>query len=132
VAVRPRIGGLAIGDAEAFLAGLVAVDVAQLRRGLPSPSALLRSGRLRYDPRDPEERWLTLAELLRAGRGDCEDLAAAVAAERITQGIPARVRLLRLTNDDYHAVVQHTQTGRMEDPSQTGGYKPVPIIGYTP
>lgn len=113
-----------------MLSGLVAVDVAQLRRGgLPSPSALLRSGRIRYTSRDPDERWLTLAELLDAGEGDCEDLAAAVAAERILQGIPSRVRLLRLTNRDYHAVVQHTQTGRMEDPSQTGGYRAIPIIG---
>lgn len=125
MAIRPHIGGrLSVPEAEAALEGLVAVDVRQLRAGLPSPSALLLAGRIRYTADDPTEEWLPLSEIIRRGAGDCEDLAAAVAAERRLEGIPARVKLVHLYGGNWHAVVEHTATGRLEDPSQTGGYVP--------
>lgn len=123
--LRPHLGRMSITEAQDMLTGLVARDMRQLRDGARSVSSGLRSGRLRYLPADPREEWLSVREIWANGGGDCEDLAAAVAAERTLQGIPARVAIIKLpTSGDWHAVVEHIDTGRREDPSQTGGYKP--------
>ncbi len=70
--------------------------------------------------REPPGRewWETVADLLRVGEGDCEDLAAYRAAElRYRYGVPARVRIYRTQRGTYHAVVQYPD-GAIEDPSR--------------
>ena len=53
--------------------------------------------------------------------GDCEDLAAAVAAERTYHGHPSTIVLYSVRPGLSHAVVQDLQTGERLDPSVTGG-----------
>jgi transglutaminase-like putative cysteine protease len=90
---------------------------------------LIKAGRLprlysagvRY-AREPvgKERWQSAAELLRARRGDCEDLSGYLAAEiRVYDGLPARVAIVPNTMGGYHAVV--SINGRIEDPSRKLG-----------
>ncbi len=121
--LTPTMPRVNLAQAEALLIGLVALNVAELRRGAPMPSPLIAAGRVRYDRADADERWLTWPELLAQGRGDCEDLAAAVAAERTVLGMPSRVRIIPSPSGGpwAHAVVQDVRTGRMLDPSITAG-----------
>lgn len=120
-AVRPLLGRLRVAEAAELLGGLVAVNVSQLRRGVPGISRALHEKRVRYQRTDPLEHWRTLEEVWRFGGGDCEDLAAAVAAERTVRGMPSRVVLYRARPQLWHAVVQDLTTGRLLDPSRTGG-----------
>lgn len=55
-------------------------SVAQGRPALAVTCGLL-DGTIRYERRDPHEQWLTRNQVLQLKHGDCEDLAAAVAAE---------------------------------------------------
>lgn len=104
------------------MSGLVQLDVVQIRAGVPPISPALNSGRLRYIRRDPDEHWLTLREIWERGGGDCEDLAAALAAELIAvHGRPARVVLKRMGPGLIHAVTEDTKSGLLLDPSITGG-----------
>jgi len=120
-AIVPTIGNLTIPEAEAMLSGLVARNVAEIRAGAPMPSPLIRSGRLRYIRRDPDEQWLSLGDMLAKGGGDCEDLASAVAAERSILGKPSRVRIVRTGPRTAHAIVEDARTGQRFDPSLTAG-----------
>jgi len=98
----------------AALEGLVATNYTLMRkRRLPG----IYSGRVRYQ-REPagREQWQTAPEVLRAGVGDCEDLAAWRAAELRMLGIPARAEVVRTGPKKFHAVVMYPD-GRMEDPS---------------
>lgn len=65
-----------------------------------------------------EERFVTIPELYRLGEGDCDDLAAAYAAEaRILRGDRgARVHVIQWRSGHYHVVVR-LGDGRIEDPS---------------
>lgn len=63
------------------------------------------------------ERWQNAIDLLRAGEGDCEDLAAYYAAELRMKGIPARVAIVKTRRDTYHAVVE-LPDGQLVDPSR--------------
>lgn len=76
-------------EARGLLFGLVESNKIQLRKdpSMPSVRQLISEGKVRYDSYDPKEHWKTYREIVdEAGRdgvayGDCEDLAAAVAAE---------------------------------------------------
>lgn len=87
-----------------MIQGLQAVDRAQmLRAGKDRPRVrhLIRRGALRYRRRDDREHWQTYRELLLSRGGDCEDLAAAYAAELQVDG----------WDPDARAVVYHVRPG---------------------
>lgn len=125
-AVVPTFGRLRLGEAAELLQGLVRINVRQLREGEQPVSPALQLGsapwgrRIRYERADPGERWQTIRDLWASGWGDCEDLAAAVAAEMTVGGLPARVVLYRARPGLAHAVVQDA-LGRLHDPSRWAG-----------
>lgn len=127
--VVPRLGTLNLEEAEALLFGLYLVDLKQLRRGVPPISQALQRGPrgrvLRYIRSDPSEHWQTIREIWRSGGGDCEDLAAAVAAEYTWRtGLPARPVIRRVRPGLAHATVEILAGGLAGvrlDPSRTGG-----------
>lgn len=122
--LEPRLGRLSPREAEAALQGLVALDLVQLRAGAAPVSPGLARGALRYVEEDPLEEWQSVREIWSSGGGDCEDLAAAVAAERTLRGAPSRVRILRIRPGLLHAVVEDLRTRRIFDPSVLGGMRP--------
>lgn len=70
---------------------------------------------------DRVEEWQNVAELYGAGKGDCEDLAGARAAElRVRRGEPARAIAYRSGPRKFHAVVRRAD-GTIEDPSRILG-----------
>lgn len=73
------------------------------------------------EPRGPEQ-WQTIPILYATRRGDCEDLAAARAAELTVAGVPARPLVLEVPADKplWHVIVQY-QDGRLDDPSRVLG-----------
>jgi len=97
------------------LAALTSANEAILRSAdLPS----ILDGRVRYraEPAGSEE-WRTVDEVLRSGYGDCEDLAAALAAELRVRRMSARAIVRRANvGRGYHAVVR--LRGRELDPSR--------------
>jgi hypothetical protein len=132
-AVQGRIGRLSVGEAQAFLqGGLVGLNRYQLRvMGVQPVSRALHEGRVVYDRRDPTEHWRSIREIWEAGdgisgpagvgRGDCEDLAAALAAELAEAGYPAEVVIAPVRPGLSHAIVKVIATGELFDPSRTGG-----------
>lgn len=119
--MTPVLPNLTLEEAAAALQGLAAVDRVQLRRGVPGVLAGLRSGQLRYIRRDPREEWRSLQELWRHGGGDCEDLAAALAAELVELGIPAKPVVYRVRPGLAHAVTLRLHDRVLLDPSVMGG-----------
>lgn len=120
--LTPTFGPMSLNEAQDLLQGLYRVDLRQLREGRARPvSPLLHMGAVRYIRRDPRERWRTAREIERYGGGDCEDLAAAVAAERTLMGHPSRPIIMRVGPGQAHAVVMDLRTRRITDPSVTGG-----------
>lgn len=111
-----------------MLDALTAVNVAWLRAHPAAPSILSPSAGVRYT-REPygEEEWRTLPAVLSAGAGDCEDLAAARAAELIVAGVRARAvpihvnRGSRIGGPDLWHIVVRLPDGRTEDPSAALG-----------
>ena len=84
--------------------------------------SLYESG-VRYVPEPVGmEKWLTYDQVLRAGIGDCEDLAAARSAELIRVGIMAWPEVIRTGRKRFHAVVRYPD-GRIEDPSKILGMR---------
>lgn len=65
------------------------------------------------------EDWLSAWEVLRQGKGDCEDLAAWRAAELILQGEQARA-IPKRTKRGWHIIVRR-ESGTLEDPSAALG-----------
>lgn len=92
--------------------------VRDLRRH-PSSKPLYASG-VRYDARDPAERWQLPSETRARGRGDCEDLASYRCAELRLAGESCRVIVKRTGPNVLHAVVERAD-GRIEDPSRRLG-----------
>lgn len=119
--VHVRLRPMSLEQAQVALAGLVAVNRAQLRAGVPPIGPALHTRRLRYERRDPKELWLTIRGIWARGRADCEDLAAATAAELEELGIPARVRIKRVSLGLAHALTERLDNGTVLDPSITGG-----------
>lgn len=127
-AIFPSLPALSLGEAAAMLQGLYQVDLVQLRGGAPGVLAALRRGsagpgrrRLRYIRRDPAELWQPVRTIWSKGGGDCEDLAAATAAELTLGGIPARPVIYRVRPGLAHAVVEIQATRQLLDPSKLGG-----------
>lgn len=118
-------------DAANLLDGLVSVNLAQMNRaGLPEGKypviQAIQNGSIRYRRADPEEHWQTWSELVDPvyggvrGYGDCEDLASAVVAELVYNGIPARTYVYRSGGKLYHVVVKTDRWGLL-DPSRAAG-----------
>lgn len=126
--VRPLLGKLTIPEAQLMLQGLMLVNVHQLLNGERGISEALFKKRLRYERYDPHEHWRTIREIWEHGGGDCEDLAAAVAAEQAVESgqlpeliSPAYPVLYQARPHLWHAVVQEGVGGPLVDPSRTGG-----------
>ena len=100
----------------AAIAALVAANLDEMRRGIGASGSIL-DGTVRYRRERPgSEDWKTRGRVLVDGHGDCEDLAAALAAELQVAGHPARAIIRRARGGrGYHAVV-HLR-GRELDPS---------------
>jgi hypothetical protein len=131
--VQGKVGRLSVPEAQALIqGGLVGLNRYQLRvMGVPPISQALHEGRVVYDKRDDDEHWMSIREIWEAGdgirgprgvgRGDCEDLAAALAAELCEAGEPAEVVIVKVRPGLSHAVVRVIRTGELMDPSKTGG-----------
>lgn len=125
--IRARLKLEDPAEAEAALLGLVQVNLLQLARGergiIHDLRPRLGGRRVRYIRLDPNEEWRTLRDVRRHRGGDCEDLAAATAAELIWRGVPATVRIKRIKPGLWHALVQRLDTLQYLDPSVTGGMR---------
>jgi hypothetical protein len=105
---------------DAALAGLVAINVVQLRRAGGGPDLYAAGVRYEREPRGVE-RWQSALDLLRTRRGDCEDLASYRAAWlRVNTGEAARAIAYRTGARKFHAVVARGD-GTIEDPSRALG-----------
>lgn len=118
-------------DAANLLDGLVSVNLAQIdRAGIKKGDYPvirgIQDGSIRYRRADPEEHWQTWSELVgpvyggARAYGDCEDLASAVVAELVYNGIPARTYVYRSGGKLYHVVVKTDRWGLL-DPSRAAG-----------
>ena len=86
--------GLRLGPCVALLQGYADALEAELRaaRALGDRRSIIQgieAGIIRYRRADPDEEWQLWGDTLERGGGDCEDLAAAVAAELRVDGPPA-------------------------------------------
>jgi hypothetical protein len=109
-----------LGALAAHVAACVRDIARAARDGRPLPP-IYASG-VRYDRRDPNERWQLPTETMARRRGDCEDLACWRAAELRLKGEPARVVVRRTGPRVLHAVVQRGD-GSVEDPSKRLGMR---------
>ena len=104
---------------QALLDALTAINRAYLAEH--QAPRLYQSG-VRYQRERGRESWRAVPAILRAGFGDCEDLAAWRAAELQKQGKRARAVLVRVAPRLMHVVVERGG-GRFEDPSKVLGMK---------
>lgn len=104
---------------EAALEGLAELSTEEHRTTRLPP--LYTSG-VRYERERGTENWLTPAEVLAAGKGDCEDLAAYRVGELRASGADplARIVIERTGPRTLHAVVRRGD-GQLEDPSRALG-----------
>lgn len=119
-------------EAANLLDGLVSVNLSQMERspfGAKGNFPILRGiqqGTVRYRRADPLEHWKSwremMEEMAETGRatGDCEDLAGAVAAELLFNGLPARTYVYQSGPKLYHVVVKTNRWGLL-DPSRAAG-----------
>lgn len=122
--IRPEIAGLTtpeavIGALEGLTAANRRIILRRAKEGRPL-RRLYKSG-VRYRP-EKKEVWKTVDLLQRERHGDCEDLAAARAAELQLAGIPARAVMYQTGPRRWHAIVKHPD-GRLEDPSKRLGMR---------
>jgi hypothetical protein len=120
---------LAAPDAARLLGGMVDVNLAQIKAaGLAGQTPVidgLRDGSIVYAAPVPNELWLSWAQVRQTGRGNCKDLAPAVAAELTLCGqraVPVSFPV-RGQPGLWHVVVA-VDTGRgmrYVDPSVLGG-----------
>ena len=102
----------------AALEGLVATNYLILGSGnFPS---IYRSGVVYRPELAGVEEWRTVPQVIRAGWGDCEDLASWRAAELRIAGVPAQAAVVRTGPRRFHAVVRYPD-GQIEDPSRRLG-----------
>lgn len=133
--LTPTFGNLEVGDAAELLQGLAGANRNQLRRHIPGINSALIRGLVRYERSDQNERWQTIEDLRRTRKGDCEDLAAAVAAELDYKGIKARPVIYRVRPGLAHAVVQLLDArhyGRHRIGEKLYGHPVIKIIDGTP
>ncbi len=129
MAIRPTLNVMTLSEAAWMLQGLYLVNLHQMQvEQVPGILRALRSGSdgrggrmIRYIRRDPRELWQNIRSIWWNGGGDCEDLAAAVAAELTLLGIPCRPVIRRVNEKLAHAMVQVIATGELLDPSKLGG-----------
>lgn len=119
--ISPRLTRLSIHDAADLLQWLYRTNVRQLEAGAPGIIEGLTNGTLRYIRSDPGEDWLTIKQIWARGGGDCEDLAAAAAAELTVRGMPSKPVVYRVRRGLSHAVVVRLDTLQVLDPSILGG-----------
>jgi hypothetical protein len=106
----------------ALLEGLTALDY-MILTAMRRPPKLYSSGVVYRAEQPGRERWLRVDEVLKLGKGDCEDLAAWRAAElRLFFGVPARAGVYRSGKKRFHAVVFYPD-GTIEDPSRRLGMR---------
>jgi hypothetical protein len=94
----------------------------------PRTPKLYQSGVRFIREKEGEELWPTIGEVIKAGGGDCEDLASWRVAELLEQGVPARPawrhRKVRMPSGQeatlYHILVYIPGKG-FEDPSRNLG-----------
>ena len=94
--------------------------------GAPRDSMIqaIYDGAVVYDRDDRGEHWQSFDELMASGAGDCEDLAAAVAAEMQLDGMPAFVGIDKSGKNLWHAtvkVIQNDGAVTTLDPSRWAG-----------
>lgn len=120
-ALRATIGVRSVREIQALLEGLTLANVAQLRKGAP---LFWRAPHVRYR-REPagQERWQTVRDLVGRGYGDCEDLAAWLAASLRVAGhdATARVVIREVAPGLLHALT--LARGKLLDPSKMRGMK---------
>lgn len=110
-----------------LLWALVKLNREYLRMNPGTPS-LYKSGVRYIREKEGEEIWPTIGEVIRAGGGDCEDLACWRVAELLERGVPARPawrhRKVRMPSGQlgtlYHILVFIPGKG-FEDPSRACG-----------
>lgn len=116
--LRVNVGVPAEPKALAAVANALIPTAQRQARRLPP---LYKSGvQYRREPRG-SERWLLPTEVQARGFGDCEDLSLWRAAELRNAGIAARVKVIPIRANLFHAVVE-TPAG-IEDPSRRLGMK---------
>lgn len=104
------------------VAALNRIDMRALRsKGKRLPSLYKAGVRYREEPW-PRERWLTAAQVLKQGHGDCEDLVAWRVAELLESGVEARPAVIRTSRNVWHVILERG-TGEREDPSRRLGMK---------
>lgn len=107
--------------------GLQAVDQLQMGRqrisGQDTVTSRILGGSIRYKRADPDEHWQTWRELALSGQGDCEDLAAAYAADLIIKGWDkgAKPLVYRVHPSLYHVIVWSPGYNCFFDPSRMAG-----------
>lgn len=124
---------LEANEAASLLDGLVSVNLSQINKaggfsGKPTFPILtgVQNGKVKYRRADPQEHWQSWRELTQqiekngTAYGDCEDLSAAVAAELVAAGQPARTYVYKSGPKLYHVVVKTDKWGVL-DPSRAAG-----------
>ena len=131
MAISPYIR-LETNEAAYLLDGLVSVGLKQISdsqysgQGQYPVIRAIQEGRLTYRRADPNEHWKSWGEMVRDldatghATGDCEDLSAAVVAELVYNGMPARTYVYRSGGKLFHVVVKTDKWGLL-DPSRAAG-----------
>lgn len=106
-----------------ILHGIVIANVAYLRRNPHIPHPYKAGIRYQREPRG-QEHWKGIAQTLRDGHGDCEDLASYLAAWYRARGQKAQIHIVwkrsRRGGRLFHIQVRGP-SGRIEDPSRVLG-----------
>lgn len=119
------------GEVRGLLWGLTLADVDQIQNGLVRVSLYASGVRYKREPLG-SEIWQTARECLELGHGDCEDLAAWLAAERICRDPDALAALKKLYTTvgpiikDVRPGLRHClvlDRGTVEDPSKKLGMR---------
>lgn len=120
MALSPKLDASGVEEIECLLEGLVRLDLSQLRRGLAPP---LYSSKVRYQREPPgREDWQSAVRTNKLGTGDCEDLAAYLAASYRLAGVEARAIVKEVRPGLKHCLTL-LPDGRIEDPSKRLGMK---------
>jgi hypothetical protein len=119
VDVPPHIGAI-----EAMAEGLVRLNEWYMEQGLDNGLELpsLYETNVVYRREPPGQEWWESAQdvlsLTTHKSGDCEDLAAYMAAwYRVMEGEDVRVKVIRTKRKTYHAIIEFAD-GEEEDPSR--------------
>lgn len=114
------IARVPLEDERDILGALAAHVDACVRDLQRRPQPPIYQAGVRYDVRDPSERWQLPSETRARGAGDCEDLASWRCAERRLRGESCRVIVRRTGANVLHALVEGPD-GKIEDPSKRLG-----------